>query len=99
MQKCSYNAPHKRQDVKRDEEKIYQGALRDSTTVTGFDFKLARATRISDNKVIAPVAERHVKVFILQTRAEQLERASELRKQPAVCVGARRKSLSATSTQ
>lgn len=57
---------------------MYQGNA--PGTVTGFNLKLARATRISYNKVIAPMAERHVKVFILQTQAEQLEWASELRK-------------------
>lgn len=55
--------------------------------------KLARATQISYNKVIAPVAERHVKVFILQTQAEQLERASELRKTACCLYGSSQKPL------
>lgn len=81
---------HARKDGKQDEGK----QLQDLATVTGFNLKLARATRISCNKVIAPVAERHVRVFILQTQAEQLEQASELRKTAGCLDGSSQKLLS-----
>lgn len=78
----------------RTVNKTREKQLQDLATVTGFNLKPARATRISCNKVIAPMAERHVRAFILQTQAEQLEQASELGKTAGCLDGSSQKLLS-----